>query len=116
MNTATAYRSLLAHAAATVAEDDDPDGLPALQALLLAAHAGIRRTGGTGAADWDLFAAAVTQALTDIQADLHDPPVLARGVPSPGPDSGELRQAVVELVGLLADRYATAARGPAGSP
>jgi hypothetical protein len=115
MNTTT-YRSLLAHAAAALAADDDPDGLPAQQALLLAAHAGIRRTGGTRGADWDLFAAVVTQVLTGLQSDLPDPPILAAGLPSPGPDSDELRQAVIELVRLLADRYATAARGPAGSP
>jgi hypothetical protein len=115
MNTTT-YRSMLSHATAALAVDDDPDGLPAQQALLLAAHAGIRRTGASEAANWDMFAAAIAQALADLQADLPDPPILAAGLPSPSPDSGELRRAVIELVGLLANRYATAARGPAGTP
>jgi hypothetical protein len=93
MNAIT-YRSLLAHAAAALTEDDDPDGPAAQQALLLAAHAGIRRADGTGAADWDLCTATMTQAIADIQADLPDPPVVASGLSSPGPDSGELLRCV----------------------
>ena len=115
MNTTT-YRALLARAVDAFLADDDPDGLPARQALLLAAHAGIRRADGTGGADWDLYTVAITQAVQDLQADLGDPVTLASGIPAPGPDSVALRREVVDLVRLLADRYAMAAASDHGSP
>jgi hypothetical protein len=116
MSSTSDYRTLLTNAIAAVVADPQPDGLPSRQALLLAAHAGFHRGDGAASANWDLFAVAMSQVLTDIQADLPDPVVLARALPTPVPDSGELRQDVIELVHVLADRYATAARGPVGSP
>jgi hypothetical protein len=116
MNATTTYRTLLARAASALAADDDPDGLATRQALLLAAHAGVRRADGAGDADWDLYTVAITQAAQDLQADLGDPVILVSGVPAPGPDSIELRHAVVDLVRRLADRYARAAAGYSGSP
>jgi hypothetical protein len=116
MNTTSTYRTLLARAADALIANDDPDGLAARQALLLAAHAGIRRADGSGAADWDLFTVAITQAVQDLQADMGDPVNLVSGVPTPGPDSIELRREVVDLVRWLADRYAVAAAEDGGSP
>jgi hypothetical protein len=114
--TATTYRALLARAASALADDDDPDGLATRQALLLAAHAGVHRAGGTGGADWDLYTVAITQAVHDVQADLPEPVILVAEVPVPGPDSMALRHDVVDLVCRLADRYASAAAGDTGSP
>jgi hypothetical protein len=116
MNDTTTYRDLLTRVAAAFAVDADPDGLAARQALLLAAHAGIRREDGTGGADWDLFTVAISQAIQDLQADLGDPVILVPGLPAPGPDTVELRRDVVDLVRRLADRYATAAAGGSGRP
>jgi hypothetical protein len=116
MSATTTYRALLAQAASALATDGDPDGLAVRQALLLAAHAGIHRSDGTGGADWDLYAAAIAQAVQEVQVDLADPVILISGVPRPGPDSAELRRDVVDLVRRLADRYATAAADGNGSP
>jgi len=112
---ATTYRTLLAQAASALAADD-PDGPATRQALLLAAHAGLHHSDGTGDAGWDLYTAAITQAAHDVQADLDDPLILVSGIPAPGPDSIELRRTVVDLVRALADRYAKAAAGNSGSP
>jgi len=112
---ATVYRKLLAQAASALA-DDDPDGPATQQALLLAAHAGLHHSGGTGDPGWDLYTAAITQAVHDVHADLGDALILVSGIPAPGPDSIELRSTVVDLVRALADRYATAAAGNGGSP
>lgn len=60
MNATTTYRTLLARAAAALTGDTDPDGPAAQQALLLAAHAGIRRVDGDRSADWDLYTVAIT--------------------------------------------------------
>jgi hypothetical protein len=116
MSATATYRTLLAQAASALAADDDPDGLATRQALLLAAHAGIGRADGTGGADWDLYTVAITQAVQDVQDGPGDRVILVSGVPAPGPDSMELRRAVVDLVRRLADRYATAAAGDSGSP
>lgn len=113
MSSSTTYRALVAQAAGELAEMQ-PDGPAVQRALLLAAHAGLHRLGGD--ADWDLYTVAVTQAVTDAQADLAEPVVLTEDVPAPGPASAELRQAVVNLLCRLADLYATAAAGPAGLP
>jgi hypothetical protein len=113
MSSSTAYRALVAHAARELA-DGQPDGPVVQRALLLAAHAGLRRGGGD--ADWDLYTVAVTHAVAEVQADLAEPVVLTDDVPAPGPESAELRSAVVDLVRRLAHLYATAAAGPAGSP
>lgn len=116
MNATATYRTLLARAVRALAAADDPDGLATRQALLLAAHAGIRRANTTAGADWDLYTVAITQAVQDVQADLGDPLVLVSGIPAPGPDSVQLRREVAALVRLLADRYAMAAAGDLGSP
>lgn len=116
MNVTTTYRELLVRATAAFDADDDPDGAAARQALLLAAHAGLRHADGPGAVDWDLYAVAISQAIRELQADLGDPLVLVSGIPVPGPDGVELRRAVVDLVQRLADRYAMAAAGDIGSP
>jgi hypothetical protein len=113
MSSSTTYRALVAQAAGDLAEMQ-PDGPAVQRALLLAAHAGLHRRGGD--ADWDLYTVAVTQAVADVQADLAEPVVLTEDVPAPGPDSAELRLVVVNLLRRLADLYATAAAGPAGSP
>ena len=113
MSSSAAYRALVAHAVRDLV-DEQPDGAAAQLALLLAAHAGLRRSGGD--ADWDLYTAAVTEALADIQTEIAEPVVLAEDVPEPGSDSTALRLAVANLVRRLAHLYATAAAGSTGSP
>jgi hypothetical protein len=116
MNTPTEYRTLLARAEAQAFADPNPDGMPVRQALLLATHAGSRRADGPGAVDWDFYSIAISRAVEDLQADLDDPAALLPGLPPPGPDSAELREIVAGLVRRLANLFATAAAGQAGSP
>ncbi len=105
------YQDLLAEALQSLS-NAEPDGVAARQALLLAAHTGLRRADGPGAVDWDFYTLAVTRALADLQAGLADQVVLTPEVPAPGPDNLQLRHAATSLVRALADLYATTAAVP----
>jgi hypothetical protein len=94
------------------ADGADPDGPVTRRGLMLAAHAGITVNRCRAcAADWDLYASAVTEAVTALHAGLSTAPVLDADVPDAGHDDPSLRILVRTLVGRLADHYASAAAG-----
>lgn len=113
----SSYISLLRDARRDLAGDFAPDGMLARQALLLAERAAA--VAGScppeQVAGWDMFGAYLADAVAELQADLDEPAVLAREVNPAGVDADELRGQAAELARRLADLYASAAAGEAGS-
>jgi hypothetical protein len=113
----SSYISLLKDARRDLAGDFAPDGMLARQALLLAERASA--VAGScppqHAAGWDMFGAYLADAVVELQADLDEPVVLAQEVNPAGSDAEQLREQAAELARRLADLYASAAAGEAGS-
>ncbi|MEH1124762.1 hypothetical protein [Micromonospora sp. CPCC 206061] len=113
----SSYISLLKDAKRDLAGDFAPDGMLARQALLLAERtAAVADSCPPGqAAGWDMFGAYLADAVAELEADLDDPAVLTQEVDPAGSDADELREEAAGLARWLADLYASAAAGEAGS-
>ena len=95
----------------------DPDGLTARQALLLAERAAALASSTPPAQSiaWDLFAAAIGDAIADLQAELPDPAILPADLQPDPADAAASRTAAAALTRQLADLYAVAAAADSGS-
>lgn len=111
----TTYLTTLAAATARLSSDTDPDGPTVQEVLLLAAHAGIAQATAMPA-DWDLYTAAIADAVDRLREDMVEQVIPAAPIPAPGPDGPRLRQQITDTVRRLADLYATAAASETGPP